>query len=211
MGQKIATSYKLVFSILLSRSLMVGKSSVKKCFQPRMLLKRESLDSTKTYRSVLKYSILGIGDFEKMKPLSNKIQAVLISMVLLSTIGATIVALPSTSAHYPAWTIPTWCYATTSPNPVGVNQPALIVFWTDKVPYTAVGAYGDRWTFTVDVTKPDGSKETLGPTTSDPVGGGYFVYTPTQTGTYSFVAKFPGATLTGNPSTTPSHLPARRR
>jgi PQQ-like domain len=134
-----------------------------------------------------------------MKPLSNKIQAFLISAFLLSTIGATIVALPSASAHYPAWTIPTWCYATTSPNPVGVNQQALIVFWTDKVPYTAVGAYGDRWTFTVDVAKPDGSKETLGPTTSDPVGGGYFVYTPTQTGTYSFVAKFPGATLTGNP------------
>ncbi len=108
-----------------------------------------------------------------MKPISTKIQALLISVFLLSTIGATIVALPSATAHYPAWTIPTWCYATVSPNPVGVNQQALIVFWTDKVPYTAVGAYGDRWTFTVEVTKPDGSKETLGPTTSDPVGGGY--------------------------------------
>ena len=134
-----------------------------------------------------------------MKPISTKIQALLISVFLLSTIGATIVALPSATAHYPAWTIPTWCYATVSPNPVGVNQQALIVFWTDKVPYTAVGAYGDRWTFTVEVTKPDGSKETLGPTTSDPVGGGYFVYTPTQTGTYSFIAKFPGKTLTGEP------------
>ena len=44
----------------------------------------------------------------------------------------------------------------------------------------------------MEVTKPDGSKETLGPFTSDPVGGGWTIYTPTQVGTYTFVAKFAG-------------------
>ena len=122
-----------------------------------------------------------------------------IALILILTVSAIMVNMPTINAHTPAWTIPTWCYIVVSPNPTGVNQQALIVFWVDKVPYTAVGAYGDRWTFTVDVTKPDGSKETLGPTTSDPVGGGYFDYVPTQSGTYTFVAKFPGAVLTGKP------------
>ncbi|HUJ84007.1 MAG TPA: hypothetical protein VLV84_00195, partial [Candidatus Acidoferrales bacterium] len=115
------------------------------------------------------------------------------------TISATMVLLPAANAHYPAWTIPTWTYCIVSPNPVGVNQQALVVFWTDKVPYTAVGEYGDRWTFYVDVTKPDGTKDTLGPITSDPIGSGYSLYTPTQVGNYTFVAKFIGDVLTGNP------------
>jgi len=132
-----------------------------------------------------------------MKP--NKNLSVLISAVLILTISSTLVALPTANAHYPAWTVPTWTYCYASPNPTGVNQPTLVVFWNDKVPYTAVGAYGDRWTFNLDVTKPDGTKESIGPITSDPVGSGYYVYTPTMIGNYSFVAKFIGDVLTGNP------------
>jgi hypothetical protein len=64
---------------------------------------------------------------------------------------------------------------------------------------TRQGSYGDVWTFTIEVTKPDNSKETLGPFTSDPVGGGWASYTPTQVGTYSIVAKFAGKTITGLP------------
>lgn len=63
-------------------------------------------------------------------------------------------------------------------------------FWLGKVSETASGAYGDRFTFTVEVTKPDGTKETLGPFTSDPVGGGWTTYTPAQVGKYTFMAKF---------------------
>ena len=98
------------------------------------------------------------------------------------------------SAHTPPWTIPTYAYITASPSPIGVNQPVTIVFWLDKVPPSAAGFGGDRWAnLTISVTKPDGSKETLGPFVSDPVsGGGYALYTPTQTGTYTFAFSFPG-------------------
>jgi hypothetical protein len=72
--------------------------------------------------------------------------------------------------------------------------------WVNLLPPTAVGAYGDRWDgYTVEITKPDASKETLGPFTSDPVGNYYASYTPNQVGEYKFVFKFPGDTVTGLP------------
>jgi hypothetical protein len=131
------------------------------------------------------------------KILSNKTKATAIAIFLILTITATLVALPLANAHTPPWTKATWTYLVVTPNPIGVNQEALVVFWVDVLPQTANGAYGDRYTFTVDVTAPDGSNETLGPFTSDPVGGSWTTYTPTQVGNYTFVAKFPGITYQG--------------
>jgi outer membrane protein assembly factor BamB len=125
-----------------------------------------------------------------------------IALFLILTFVATIVTLPILSAHDPPWNIPTATYVNIVPNPIGVGQEAIVTFMLHMPPPTAEGPYGDRWTFTVDVTKPDGSIETLGPFTSDPVGGSYTLYTPDQVGKYSFVAKFPGQTLAGeNPPT----------
>jgi hypothetical protein len=62
-----------------------------------------------------------------------------------------------------------------------------------------MGSDGDRWTFNIEVTKPDGSKEIIGPITSDPVGGGYVTYVPEQVGEHSVVAKFVEHEITGLP------------
>jgi hypothetical protein len=127
----------------------------------------------------------------------NKI-AITIALILALTF--TLVALPAARAHDPPWTKATWTYISVAPNPIGVNQEAIVVFWLDTLPQTASGAYGDRFRFFVDVTKPDGSTETLGGSQgfeSDPVGAGYTLYTPTQTGKYTFVARFPGFTYIG--------------
>jgi outer membrane protein assembly factor BamB len=86
----------------------------------------------------------------------------------------------------------TYTYITAAPNPTGIGQPALIVFWADQPPPTAHGAYGDRYTFTVEVTKPDGTIQNLGTFTSDPVGGSWIQYTPETIGTYYFQATFQG-------------------
>jgi outer membrane protein assembly factor BamB len=51
----------------------------------------------------------------------------------------------------------------------------------------------------VEVTKPDGNTETLGPFKSDSGGVGTTLYNPNQVGTYTFVAKFQEITLTGEP------------
>jgi hypothetical protein len=128
----------------------------------------------------------------------NKTKATTIALFLVLTIAASL-ALPIANAHTPGWTVPTWCFAALTNSVIGVNQETVIVYWLNAVPPTAVGAYGDKWTFTVEVTKPDSSKETLGPFTSDPVGGGWASYTPTQVGTYTLVAKFAEHKITGNP------------
>jgi len=134
-----------------------------------------------------------------MKFSRNKAKVTAVIFVLVLTFSAILTALPTVGAHDPAWQIPTWTYIAAYPDPIGIGQQIFIVFWNDYLSRTAEGMYGDRWTFTVEVTKPDGSKETLGPITCDPVGGGYALYVPDQIGTYSFVAKFPGHTYTGEP------------
>ena len=109
------------------------------------------------------------------------------------TISATLVALPTVSAHEPAWEVPTYAYLVLAPDPVGVGQQVFAVFWLDWIPIGAAGIGGDRWTgLTVEITAPDNSKEIKGPYVSDPIGTGYLLYTPTQVGTYHFKFSFPG-------------------
>jgi outer membrane protein assembly factor BamB len=130
-----------------------------------------------------------------MKSLRSKTTAIAIALFLVLTIAVTIVALPAANAHTPPWTVVTHAYIAVSPNPVGVEQSAFVVFWLDWVPPGAGGTGGDRWrNLKVEVTKPNGDKETLGPYTSDPIGGGSVLYTPDQVGTYTFVFTFPGQT-----------------
>ena len=123
-------------------------------------------------------------------------------MFLLLTISVPIFALmPNANAHDPLWKMPTYTYISAAPNPIGVGQTAIIVFWVDKLPPTAAGHAGDRWFFYVDVTKPDETKETVGPFTSDPVGGSYYSLTPQETGTYTFTARFGPQVITGSNGT----------
>ncbi|PVX24019.1 MAG: hypothetical protein CW716_10955, partial [Candidatus Bathyarchaeum sp.] len=56
------------------------------------------------------------------------------------------------------------------------------------------------YTWTVEITTPDGNTETFGPFTSDPLGGGWTTYTPSQVGTYTVVATMEDHTLTGLPA-----------
>src|SRR5665647_1872927 len=123
----------------------------------------------------------------------------MITLFLIMTIATPLLNLPEVSAHSPPWVIPTWTYIAVSPHLVGIGQHLLVVMFSNTVPPTAGGAYGDRFTFYVDVTKPDETKQTLGPITSDPVGAAYTSYVPDQIGTYTFVARMINATITGLP------------
>ncbi|MCW4006734.1 MAG: hypothetical protein NWF04_09125 [Candidatus Bathyarchaeota archaeon] len=129
---------------------------------------------------------------------------VLTMLLVVSTFAATI---PTADAHDPPIEVPTWTYATLAcPNPIGVNQAAFVLFWSNAVPPTANGQYGDRWTFDVMVTKPDGSTETIPDVVSDPVGGAYAVYTPNQVGSYTFVVVMDDHVIT-NPNPQPGAPP----
>ena len=120
---------------------------------------------------------------------------VLILMLLFSVAA---VGIQSVSAHDPPQNINTFAYVSAAPNPIGVNQQMIIYMWLDKAPPTASGAYGDRWKgFTLTITKPDGTTETQGPFTSDPVGFAWLNYYPSQIGQYKLRFDFPGQTLAG--------------
>jgi hypothetical protein len=135
-----------------------------------------------------------------MEILKNRSKISAITFVLVLTVSAILVALPIVGAHDPPRTFPTWTYLTISYNPIGVSQQTLFVWWCNVYPPTAHGIYGDHWQFTIDVTKPDGSKQTLGPYESDPVGGGWLAYTPDQVGIYTITAHFLEYTITGEPA-----------
>lgn len=123
----------------------------------------------------------------------------LIALILILTMTLPIINLPIAKAHSPPWVYPTWCYCVVVNEVIGVGQTEKIIFWVNSLPPTANGQYGDRWKFTIDIMKPDGRNETLGPLTSDPVGSGYTMYTPAEPGNYTIVVKFPETSLTGIP------------
>ena len=117
----------------------------------------------------------------------QKILSIVLTTLLALSLTAVFFA-PNANAHTPPWTVQTYAYVTATPNPWGLGSanPVLIVFWINNIPPTAAGNAGDRWLdMTIDVTDPSGQVEHFGPFTSDPVGGAYMSYTPTETGNYS--------------------------
>ena len=134
-----------------------------------------------------------------MKNQKHKTKISTIAFVLMLTITATLITgLPFVNAQEPWWVVKEhYIYVSAAPNPVGVGQNTLVVWWIDTVPPTPLdeGSWSDfnHWhDITVEITKPDGSKQTMGPYTSDPVGGSWFTLTPDQVGDYTFQAIWPG-------------------
>ena len=123
-----------------------------------------------------------------------------VALILLLTFSAITLTIPVSNAHTPAWDVPTYAYLTASPSNVGVGEYTVFVMWLDKFPPTAGGLGGDRWKgFQLDITKPDGSKQTLSgdqimPTSA--VGSTWTQYIPDQVGTYTVVFSWPGQILT---------------
>jgi len=126
--------------------------------------------------------------------LNRKTLASMIALVLIISMGASVIPV---DAHSPPWTIPTNAYLTATPELAGVGQPITLVCWVDQNPPTAAGTAGPRWNgYKVDVTKPDGTKETIGPFTArSATASDWTTYVPTEVGKYTFVFSWPGQTL----------------
>jgi hypothetical protein len=127
-----------------------------------------------------------------------------IALFLVLSVIIPITGLQTTGAHNPPVNVRVWCYAAVAPNVIGVGQQTLITFWCNMIPPTAQvdSNYGDRWLFYLDITSPSGINETMGPFPSDPVGGAYSPFIPTEVGNYTIVARMPAFVLTGLPSAT---------
>ena len=82
----------------------------------------------------------------------------------------------------PSQSIPTIAYMSFSPNPIGVGQSLLVNIWTQP----AVQVNRGRTGYSVIITKPDGTAETVGPMVSfqgDTTA--YFSYIPDTPGNYT--------------------------
>jgi PQQ-like domain len=137
-----------------------------------------------------------------MKPLKNKILATTIVILFALSTIASAALIGTASAHNPSVTIPNYVYLNASPTPDAVGQPISLFAWTAALPPTANGEYGDRWTgLMINVIKPDGTNDTMGPFTSDPVGTIFEHYTPEAVGNYTFQFFMPAYKITNaNPN-----------
>ncbi len=89
--------------------------------------------------------------------------------------------------------IPTHVYLMAAPNPVGINEPFNLVMFQPQVPPDALISNNIRYQYTVEITMPDGTKQTLpasGSFTSDSTGSQYTQYTSNQIGNLSAKVNF---------------------
>jgi len=132
----------------------------------------------------------------------NKILATAIIILLIVSLAELTFAYAAT-AYPPVITNHfSYVYASVGSNVVGLGQQILLVQWTADIPpdigetdfvlASTNGLNRASWDgLSFNITAPDGTTTNvpLGP--SDPVGGGYYLYTPQTVGTYTVVSIFP--------------------
>ncbi len=120
---------------------------------------------------------------------TNKTIAAIALILMLTSTLAVAIAIPNANA------VPiqqTWAYISVVPNPVGVGQTTSIRIFLQPFPPTGRDFFHN---FTYTITKPDGTKDTGGPYTSDGNGAVTFYYAPTAIGTYTIQFTYPGETF----------------
>ncbi len=138
---------------------------------------------------------------KKFKPTTT----IAFALFLILAMSASIVLVPDTLAHDPAWKIPTFAYINVSPNPIGVGQQAFVTVWLDKMPAgTVIGNNIRLHDYKLTITKPDGTNETkTWDTVTDTTSSAYTTYSPDATGVYTFTFEFPGQVYTWTQANTP--------
>ena len=120
---------------------------------------------------------------------SKKIFAILIIAAFIAS--AIAVMSPTQVEAQTTPTLKTYPIIDAIPNPIGVGQVTLIKIGILQ----QLGSVNYGWTgITVTVTKPDGTKETLGPFTTDSTGSTFTQFTPAEVGTYILTTNFPEQT-----------------
>jgi hypothetical protein len=142
---------------------------------------------------------------KNMISIKNKSKISAIAIILVLTFSFMLVSLPVAKAHDPPWSIPTYAFLSVQPNPIGVNQTAFVVLWLDRVmPGAALGNNIRFHNFKLEITKPDGSTETMDfPIITDTTSSAYTLYKPEQVGDYTFEFTYPGEHYVWDQTTNP--------
>jgi hypothetical protein len=141
----------------------------------------------------------------KMKIPKNKTKIYATTFVLVLTISAILVALPTIHAQVLDY-YGSHIYVTVSPRIIGVGQMTNVVVWTADMPPDLGEQEGlvpsptgraSWYDITVTVTRPNNTTQTLELPYTDSIGAAWVAYTPTEVGTYYFQANFPGTWRNG--------------
>ena len=129
-----------------------------------------------------------------MKLLKNKIAAIAIALFLMASMSASMLLVPSASAHTPAWSIPTFAYINVEPNPVGVGQNVEVIMWLNWVIDGAAADNNIRFqNYNLTITDPNGKVTTqIFPTIEDTTSAQDYIFAPSTAGTYTLDFTFPG-------------------
>jgi hypothetical protein len=124
-----------------------------------------------------------------MKFAKNKTIAIAIAILLMLSMTASMILVPSTKAIR---NVTTYAYLAVNPSTISLGESTVVNVWIQPFPPTERDVLHN---FTITITKLDGTTETEGPLTSTSGASQYFVYTPTTLGTYSFKFTYPGETF----------------
>jgi len=145
--------------------------------------------------------------FNKFEISKNRISAITIAMLLVISMGTSMMLMPTASAHSPPINVPVNAYVAALPETVGVGQPALIYMWLNRVYgqfpgesyYAQLGVNNFRFhNYQLTITGSDGKvafQQTFD-TIQDTTSNQGFTWVPTTPDTYTVTFNFPGQTLT---------------
>ena len=134
-----------------------------------------------------------------MNIVKNKSLAIAISILFIFSMTASVMLIPNANAQTAA--IKTYAYINVAPNPVGIGQQVSIDMWLSRVLPGAQFGNNVRWAnYKLTITAPNGANTTQTWTTvNDPTANQDYIFSPSQTGTYTLTFNFPGQTYTWAP------------
>jgi hypothetical protein len=129
-----------------------------------------------------------------MKILKNKSLAIAISILILASMSASAMLLPSTSAHTPSWQIPTFAHIYVATDPIGVGQTAAIYIWLTPTYADELVTNDYRFhNYKLTITAPSGAVTVQDfPTCKDTTSNQGTSFVPTELGVYNLTFSFPG-------------------
>ncbi len=136
--------------------------------------------------------------------LKNKV-AILLVAILLFTMSSTMFFMPTSTAHSPPWSFPSYSYIVVAPDPVGVGQKVAVSMWADyPLPGAVVTNNIRRQDYTLTIAAPDGTiTKQHWDVIADPTGIQSFTFTPDKVGIYNLTFVYGGQTYTWDQTNTP--------
>jgi hypothetical protein len=134
-----------------------------------------------------------------MKFAKNKAAAIMITVFLALSMAASMVLVQPTSAHTPAWEIPTYAYIHAVPDPVGVGQTVSVFMWLTNYYYGADAIANDlRFrNYKLTITAPNDAVTTQTfAVVVDTTSNQFTTFIPDQVGEYTLEFTYPGQTYT---------------